>query len=66
MKALRNSPIEGVWKMFGNEGITVVSGFCGLLLSLVAMVDCFLKVGADARLSLQSSELPQFAGNFLY
>lgn len=41
-----------------------LSGFCGLLLSLVAMVDCFLKVGADARTSLQSSELPQLLGTF--
>lgn len=30
MKALRNSPIERVWKIFGNEGITVVIGFLWL------------------------------------
>lgn len=64
MKELRNSPIERVWKIFGNEGIAVVSGFCGLLLSLVAMVDSFLKVGADARISLRSSELPQLLRTF--
>lgn len=29
MKALRNSPVGTLWKIFGNEGIKVVSGPCG-------------------------------------
>lgn len=31
MKALRNSPVERVWKIFGNEGIKAVLSSCGLL-----------------------------------
>lgn len=42
----------------------MVLGFCGLLLSFVAMVDCFLNVGADARVSLQDSEHPRLLGTF--
>lgn len=64
MKAPRDSPIERVWKIFANEGIRVVSGFCGLLLSFVAMVDCFLNVGADAGVLLQASEHPRLLGTF--
>lgn len=56
-KALRNSPVETVWKIFGNEELKVVSG-CVAGWVVVAPVDCFQTLKANARISLQAFPPP--------